>query len=238
MNLNTILDIVLNQRLGLVEYGLEELYPEIHNNLLTNTLPIFSQYFPCYRRYDYSPDDNKTEIRDEFYLNIPEIIENNLNIISVALVLPRGGAEAVNYFDGYRPINLSLEDVIMNAEATNTASLAKYSFRNFKYRPPNRIKLRGFGRATLTVILKIQHPSFTSITESVVEQFLDLATQDIKIFVYNKLKHYDQLQLPIGNIDLKLSSLEDGISGRDEVINRFNTKGYSNRALTHYYRYE
>jgi len=238
MNLNTILDILLNQRLGLVEYKLDYLYPEIHNNLLTNTLPIFSQYFPCYRRYNYEPKENKTETVDQFYLNIPEINENNLKIISVAMVMPQSTVIDTSYFDGYRPVNLTIEDVIMNSLATNLSSSAKYSFRRFKFIPPNRIMLRGFGDIQLALVLKMAYPSFSAIPESVIEQFLDLATEDIKIFIYNKLKHYDQLQLPIGTIDLKLDNIQNGESGRAEVIDRFNSKGYPNKALTHYYRYE
>jgi hypothetical protein len=238
MNLNTILDIILNQRLGVVEYGLDDLYPEIHKNLLTNTLPIFSQYFPCYRRYKFNPLDHKTETRDEFYLKLPEIDENGLKVISVAMVVPQSTVIDTSYYDGYRPVNLSIEDVIMNSMATNTASLAKYSYRRFKFIPPNRISLRGFGVQNLSVTLKISYPSFSAIPDSVIEQFLDLGSEDIKIFLYNKLKHYEQLQLPVGNIDLKLDALSTGIDGRSAVIDRFNSKGYPNKSLSNLYRYE
>lgn len=238
MNLNTILDILLNQRLGLTEYGLDDLYPEIHNNLRTHTLPIFSQYFPYYRRYYFTPKDNPTDIQDEFYLNIPEIKENGLDIISVAQVTPKSTVMDISYFDGYRPVGMSIEEVVMGSLMTNTASLSKYRYHRFKFIPPNRISLRGFGTDELAITLKLAFPSFSAIPDSVIEQFLDLATEDIKIFVYNKLKHYDQLQLPVGNIELKLDNLSGGEEGRQAVIDRFNSKGYANKAIANYYRYQ
>lgn len=238
MKLNTILDIILNQRLGIVEYGIDELYPEIHSNLLTNTLPIFSQYFPCERRYNYFPDDNPTETPYEYYLNIPEVKEAGLEIISVSEVMPQSASIDMMYYDGRRPVNMRIEDVIMNSLATNTASLIKASYKMFTFIPPNRLRLRGFGNNKLRVTLKIKYPSFSSIEDSVIEQFLDLATADIKIFLYNKLKHYDQLALPIGNIDLKLSNLESGVDERRDIIDRFNSKGFPNKAIGNYYRYE
>ena len=238
MNINTILDILLNQRLGLVEYKLNYLYPEIHKNLLNNTLPIFSQYFPCYRRYEFIPADHKTDVTNEFYLDIPEVTFNKLHIISVADVQARSGVEGNAFMDSYRPFAMTIEDVLLNSAATNLASLSSYSYRNFKFIPPNRIKLKGFGEGELYVTCKMTYPSFTAIADSVIEQFLDLAAADIKIYIYNKLKHYDQLTMPIGNMDLKLGLFENGESERKDIIDRFNTKGYPNKARKFYHRYE
>jgi len=238
MNINTILDILLNQRLGLNEYKLDYLYPEIFTNLKTNTLPIFSQFFPCYRRYDFNPGNNKTDTENEYYLKIPEIEENKLEIISISTVIPKSNIESISFFDGYRPLNVTIEDVLINSMASNIASLSNYSYRRFRYISPNRVLLRGYGTQDLTAVLKIKYPSFSAIADSVISQFLDLAEQDIKIFIYNKLKHYDQLPLPIGNIDLKLDNLSDGISKREEIIDRFNTKGYPNKSMNRYHTYE
>jgi hypothetical protein len=238
LNINTILDILLNQRLGLPEYKLNYLYPEIHKNLMTNTLPIFSQYFPCYRRYDFDPQENKTSVENEFYLNIPEITVNKLHIISVADVQIKSGIDSMSMMDSYIPFNMSIEDVLINSAATNIASAAGYSYKKFKFIPPNRLKLKGFGTTDLYVTFKMTYPSFSSIADSVVEQFLDLAEADIKIFIFNKLKHYDQLSMPIGNVDLKLSLFESGESDRKEVIDRFNSKGYPNKAGKFTRRYE
>jgi len=238
MNINTILDILLNQRLGLVEYKLDYLYPEIHRNLLTNTLPIFSQYFPYYRRFLYNPSQNKSDVENEYYLNIPEIDANKLKIISIADVRAKSGVEGNSFMDTYRPFALTIEDVLVNSAATNIASLSNYSYRSFKFIPPNKVRLKGFGEYDVYITFKLVYPSFSAIPDSVVEQFLDLAECDIKIFIYNKLKHYDQLTMPIGNIDLKLGIFENGESERKELIDRFNTKGYPNKAIKFYHRYE
>jgi hypothetical protein len=239
VNLNTIFDILLNQRLGLVEYGISEMYPEIHKNMLNNTLPIFSQYFPCYRRYRFNPADHRTEVETEFFLDIPEIQENGLQIISISTVVPQSSVVEQSAFnDGYQTYALSIEDVIMNSVETSRKSLSRFSFRGFKFIAPNRVKLRGYGTEDLSITLKIAYPSFSSIADSVIEQFLDLATADIKIFVYNKLKHYSQLTLPIGSIDLKLDNIQDGETMRADIIDRFKTKGYPNTAMNRYYTYE
>jgi hypothetical protein len=238
MNINTILDILLNQRLGLVEYKLNYLYPEIHKNLMTNTLPIFSQYFPCYRRYDFTPADHKTDVDDEYYLDIPEITANKLHIISIADVKAKSGIEGNAFMDAYRPFAMTIEDVLINSAATNIASLSSFSYRKFKFIAPNRLRLKGYSESELYITFKMTYPSFSAIADSVIEQFLDLAEADIKIFIFNKLKHYDQLSMPIGNVDLKLSLFESGESDRKEVIDRFNSKGYPNKAGTGYYRYE
>ena len=238
MKLNTILDILLNQRLGMPDYGLSYLYPEILNNLQTYTLPIFSQYFPCYRRYPFTPDDHKTGDENEYYLKITEIDENKLDIISIANVVPKSGIEASAFSEGYYTLNITIEDAIMNSLASNMASSSNYSYKRFRYIPPNRILLRGFGTQELTVTLKIKYPSFSAIQDSVIEQFIRLALADIKIFVYNKLKHYNQLNLPIGSIDLKLELFESGEAERETIISEFNSKGYPNKAIYRYHTYE
>jgi hypothetical protein len=239
LNLNTILDILLNQRLGLGEYRLNYLYPDIHKNLKTNTLPIFSQYFPCYRRYTLNLDNNTTDIIDEFYINIREIKENKLQIISIASVTPKSDSiNAGAYVDGYQPFAMSIEDVILNSVATDLESQSGFSFKRFRFVAPNRIKISGFGTQDLYVTFKIAYPSFSAIPDSVIEQFLNLAECDIKIFIYNKLKHYDQLALPIGNIDLKLNIFEAGEDQRKDIIEKFRTQGYPNKARAFYHRYE
>ena len=238
MNINTILDILLNQRLGLIEYKLDYLYPEIHKNLLNNTLPIFSQYFPYYRRYLFVPNENKADSNNEYYLNIPEVKANKLKIISVADVRARSGVEGNAFMDSYRPFAMTIEDVLINSASTNIESLTNYSYRSFRFIPPNKIWLKGFGDYDLYITLKLTYPSFSAIPDSVIEQFLDLAECDIKIFIYNKLKHYDQLSMPIGNMDLKLNIFENGENERREVIERFNSKGFANKARRFYHRYE
>lgn len=238
VNINTILEILLDKRLGLTEYKLNYLYPEIHKLLLTYTLPIFSQYFPCYRRYSFLPSAHKTDVEYEYYLNLPEIVENKLNIISVANVVPKSGLEAPTFMDSYRPFGMTIEDVISNSLSTNIASRASYSYKNYKFIAPNRIKLRGFGNYELYIMLKINYPSFSSIPDSVIEQFLDLAEADIKIYIYNKLKHYDQLNVPTANIDLKLDLFASGVQDREAIIQRFGTKGYPNTSLNRVYTYE
>lgn len=238
MNINNILDIILNQRLGLDEYGLNYLYPAIHKNLLTHTLPIFSQHFPCYRRFQYEPYKHRTEDVNEFYFEIPEVKEAGFKVISIANVVPTGTITSNAAYDMYSTVNLTIEDVILNSAATNTASLAKLSYRHWRLIPPNRIRLKGYGTNSLTVELKIAYPSFNSVAESVIEQFLNLACADVAIYIYNKLKHYDQLPLPIGNIDLKLDALSNGFQYREEIINSFNDKGFANKSIHHAYTYE
>ena len=238
MNINTILDILLNQRLGLVEYKLDYLYPEIHKNLLTNTLPIFSQYFPYYRRYLFNPTENKSDVENEYYLNIPEVQANKLHVISVADVRAKSGVEGNAFMDSYRPFAMTIEDVLINSASTNIASLTNYSYRMFRFIPPNKIRLKGFGEYEIYITLKLAYPSFSSIPESIIEQFLDLAECDIKIFIYNKLKHYDQLSMPMGNMDLRLGIFENGESERRDLIEKFNTRGFANKARRFYHRYE
>lgn len=239
MTINTILDIILNQRLGLDEYNINYLYPEIHKNLLTYTLPIFSQYFPCYRRYAFTPKDHPVPNTDnQFYLEIDEITENDLKIISIAKAIPTSSVESNAAYDGYNTTSFRIEDLILNMASTNVASQMRFSFRKCHFIAPNMILLKGYGVQILTLELKIAFPSFTSIPDSVIEQFLDLATADISIYIYNKLKHYDNIPLPVGNIELKLDQLSNGVSMREEIINRFKSKGYPNTAINHYYTYE
>lgn len=230
MDINKLVKKIV-RHLGLASLSLEKYYPSIQEILTEDTLSTFSQYFPY--EYTFSKDLSKDYTVEAdgskmYYINDPFIEQNNLNIISVMAV---EGASA--FQDWNAPLQtFNVDAMILEGLASNIRSQLNISTKSMKFFPPNRLRCRGFdGYSDVKIVVKLPYPNIGYVPESVGEQFFKLAKLDIKIFLYQELKLYDNLQSADGEINLKIDSWADAESDRENLLNEWMNKAYPNMVI-------
>lgn len=230
----------INRHLGLSALQLEQFYPLIQETLMDDTLRTLAQFFP----YEYRIKMNLSETSDGvnlgngeyiYYLTDKYIESNeNIDIISVRSVTGAGTFEQWN-----APLQtFNIDAMILEAAASNIRSLANISTKSFKFLPPNRIQLKGFGsHDTIYVVCKVTYPSWGAVPESISIAAEQLAKLDVKIALWNELKLYDKLESADGAIDMKIDEWAGAEKEREDLLDNWRNRAFPN--FTKYpYNYE
>jgi hypothetical protein len=92
----------------------------------------------------------------------------------------------------------------------------------FEYLGENRIRLYGFPRTMVTIRIAAEHePNGETIPISCYDSFMELATLDTKMFLYNTLKLYDNIPTAHGNITLKVDDHQSAEGDRNALLERW-----------------
>ena len=231
MDINLFMKKVI-RHLGLAALSLEDYYPAILDVLKTDTLSTFSQFFP----YTYIIKKDLTEESAQesynggkiYYLRDEYLENNNIDIISVMDV------QGASYYQEWNaPLQTSnIDAMILECLASNIRSALNISTKHFKFMPPNRIFLKGYGGTQdLKIMVKIPYPNFGTVPESLSFNMERLAKLDIKILLYPELKMYDQFETAESTINLKLDGWENAERERDELIDEWRNKAFPNSAI-------
>ncbi len=121
----------------------------------------------------------------------------------------------------------NISDIAFIQMAADQASLFNNNIY-IDYVYPNKIAIKNAQNTNITqsvseipVDLLIKHSdNLNTISPTIMEIFEDLVKADIASYLYNELKYYDGLDTVYGNIDLKLSDLEQQASKREEIIEK------------------
>jgi len=221
----------IDRHLGLSILQLEKWYPGIQEVLTDDTLRTLSQFFP----YEYRVKLNLSEAKDSinmsggeyiYYITDPYLETNqNVNIISVRRVIGAGTFEQWN-----APLQtFNIDAMILEAMASNIRSLTNISTKSFEFLPPNRIKLKGFGSHDIVYLdCKVTYPSWGHVPESVSIAAEQLAKLDVKTYLWGELKLYDKLESADGSIDMKIDDWANAESERQELLDNWRNKAFSN----------
>ena len=92
----------------------------------------------------------------------------------------------------------------------------------FEYLGENKIRLYGWPKTTVAFKVACEHePNGESIPDSCYSSFMDLATLDMKVFLYNTLKLYDGIPTAFGEIKLKTEDYQSAEADRRELLNQW-----------------
>jgi len=145
-------------------------------------------------------------------------------IVYVRNVVPRnkltGNGYCAPIFDG--TIGTYLDMAMMQANA-DLVSVAAPPI-TFKFEEPNLLHLYNFATAFGIVDIEIGYEhaqNLSTIPLTSWESFLDLARIDVKNFLYNTLKHYNEIQSAYGTISLKIDEWSNAESERHELVERW-----------------
>lgn len=92
----------------------------------------------------------------------------------------------------------------------------------FEYLGNNKIRLFGWPKTTLAFRVACEHePNGESIPDSCYDSFMELATLDVKMFLYNTLKLYDGIPTAFGEIKLKVEDYQSAEADRTQLLEKW-----------------
>jgi len=95
----------------------------------------------------------------------------------------------------------------------------------FDYLGENKIKLYGYPKTILTFKVAAEHdPSGETIEDSCYDSFMELATLDMKTFLYNNLKLYEGIPTAFGQISLKVEDYQSAEADKNALLNDWRDK--------------
>jgi|HigsolmetaAR203D_1030402.scaffolds.fasta_scaffold02063_9 hypothetical protein len=222
-------DLLTSIKIDLGIYGLvipfEKEDEAIINVLRIKTLPVFSTYSPYILEVDMNLKEMralKTDYQESIY-ELPDIFGDN-KILYIRKITPRNKMLGNGYFSPELTADYyAYNDLMLTQAYANLQSISTPSF-TFKFRHPNLLYL--YNLTTIADELKIefalQHlDNFASISNSTWQSFYELALLDVKIFLYNAMKHYTDIQTAYGNFSLKIDEWSNAESERKDLIERW-----------------
>lgn len=220
----------IKRKLGIFYFKLPVTDKDLSDVIDEETIPTYSIFFPqeikaTITESDRIPGSNNTFYIDERHIgsnvNIVDIemIHGTYNPMSTAMFRPRGIQDVMNL-----QMHLDLTSAIGDPVA-------------YKYLPPNKIEILG-GRVMLGTfyadLLVTHNKKLTSIRPSQIDSFTKLALLDLKSFLYQNLKHFDQMETSFGTINLKIDDWANAESEKDELISLWKEKYLADRSRSIY----
>lgn len=233
MNLSEIISSVIMQ-LGLYNITLPfkndktgDIIPVenvIRNVLVTTTIPRYSQFVPWIRTGNININQLKIIDRSNNIYMLPSILTTT-DVLYVVDVHPANNF-CGTYIDSTAPIyggvNSLVEGFINATEYMMVSSQmrAEPTFDDLGY---NKIRLYGYPRsAMITIKVACNHePNGETIEEGCRDSFLELAILDIKEFLYNNLKYYEEIPSAFGSIKLRIEDYQSASSDRDQLLEKW-----------------
>lgn len=189
------------------------------------TLKTFSTFYP--QILTLTIDLNKIECVKQEYTesvyNLPMDLFGGREIMYVRNIMLKnrllGNGFISPVFDG----SVDTYNMMMMTQASaNLASIAAPAI-TFKFSPPNQLHLYNVATAygEVSIEFGVEHAdNLSTIPETAWESFYELALVDIKRFLYNAMKHYNELQTAYGTINLRLDDWSNAESDRKEIVER------------------
>jgi hypothetical protein len=116
----------------------------------------------------------------------------------------------------------TLSNVVIGSNYSSLFSNGIY----IDFREPNRLRFIAAGNddvtiGRVTINLYVKHLNdLTSLSPTKMETFEQLVQADIAGFLANNLKYWDGWETVLASLDLKLSTLENEYSKRDNIIDK------------------
>jgi len=191
---------------------------EILEIIEEETLPTFSKYYPYMYRV-YVGKEDKLDYKEARSVYVMKT--DGLEILGVAKVFRTDGSYNECRYPYYNTNNIF--DI---AIANNYLSVASTP-ETFAFYPPSLIELfpKNWVDKEFLVICKCIHPkSLQTIPPTLKDEFFDLATYDVGRAIAPILIHYDQLQTPYGQIELKIDFINECAQKREDLLEKFQSK--------------
>lgn len=226
MNLS---DLVTEIKMDIGIYGMtlpfEKPDDAIKDVIRLKTVPTYSRYSPyrldvpidgkdlklIYRFSDYVMYQLPDLFGDRKIITIDEIVPNILNM----------GAQRI-----YGPMEYSVCDMntmMLNAQKAQLQHFVAPKF-SFEFVEPNKIKLFNAGYISRGIIcyMGVAHDAnLSTIDEGHSESFKKLALLDVKRFLYQVMRNYDEIQTAYGNIRLRTDEWSGAEGDRADLLSRW-----------------
>lgn len=201
---------------------------KVLSDILTNiTIPMYSEFVPWVREYDENIKNLQVVDKQKgIYLLPPFLTMTPIkNVLSVTLPSYNNRSS----YGGIYPMhgmNRSAQGVINN-QAYNLLMGEMRAEPTFEYLGHNKIRLYGFPKTIVTFVVAAEHDeNGETIPSTCYDSFMELATLDTKIFLYNNLKLYDGITTAFGTINLKVDDYQSADSERTSLLNEWRDRSH------------
>jgi len=194
---------------------------EIEKIILEESLITFSTYYPYFGKITVDEVVDAVPHQKGFFYLKPAVPE--LTIIGVSEMYrnnSNNGLRLQEYAD-YAFVTSPYDLEALQANQ-NVASMGNFP-STFLFHPPNIIevfpKSSHSSNRTILFVTRFVHPShLMTIPLSLIEQWKKLVEYDVKISLYEILKHYESTETPFGTIDLKIDSWSSAEDSRTSLL--------------------
>ena len=225
----TLSDLLTSIKMDLGIYGLTLPFKEPEKTLIDvlklKTLTTYSVFFPYTTKINLDIRTLKclsSDYAESSYV-IPDIFGDK-KIIMIRNVNPKNKSFSNGYMSPIFDGEIDTYNSIMLGQASaNLMSMAAPPM-TFKFKEPNVLVLYNYATmyGEIDVEVCLSHTlNLATIPSTQWESFSELATIDIKKFLYNQLKHYAELQTAYGTISLKIDDWSNADSERKELIEKY-----------------
>lgn len=222
MNINTLLKRI-KKRLGIFYFKLpiddQDLIDVIHED----SLVTFSTYYPYYLVLPFDTSErNKvpgsTYYNEGYFINT-NLLEKDMKILSVVDV-----NYSTNLYGVRDQLVFGVSDYMSTIAALNVEAVSNIPIVP-RFQPPNKVyfdePIRQYYK-DYSILLAVTHnKSLASIPPAYEDEFFKLALIDIKIFLYNNLKQFDQIDTTFGQISLKIDDWNNADDDRANLISKW-----------------
>lgn len=194
----------------------------IRDVLVTTTIPIYSQFQPWVRELDANINSLKVVDKNTHVYILPAGLTVTPIMYMLGVHLPyHNNSGGYGYaYPGYG-LGHSAQNVL-TSQASMMLSGEMRAEPTFDYLGENKIRLYGFPKVVLTFKAACEHePNGETIPDSCYDSFYELATLDVKMFLYNTLKLYDNIATAFGNITLKAEDHQGAEAERTTLLDRW-----------------
>lgn len=221
MNISRAISSLISQ-LGLYNVNLpfkDKTESVIQNVLFTTTIPTYSQFVPWVKEETINLAHQRIVNKQQNIYLLPESLTTTpiMSVLDVYLPIEvnRGMFGDVGTPFG---VARSLQGVLVHQAYSMVVGQAR-SEPTFEYLGENKIRLFGFPKTWLTIKVSCEHDeNGESIPPTCYDSFMQLATLDTKIFLYNNLKMYDNIATAFGNISLKSEDNQGAEAERNALL--------------------
>ena len=224
MNLSQLITrLKVNLGLYTLATPFENLDAAIKETIENITLRTFSTFYPYYEtfRFDlHSLERIERHADHETYL-LPDLFSEREILFIRNVSYDESDISALGYWGAGIPLlhgNLVRQGMMANAGlALSNRMVPRLTF---KYEHPRKVTIyNALVSAKLVFEIALMHDkNLASISPTQEEAFYDLALLDVKILLYNTMKHYNDIQTATGSIQLKLDDWSSAESDRKALL--------------------
>lgn len=194
----------------------------IYNVIKTVTIPMYSQYEPWKREGDCDIKSLKCVDQQQSIYMMPAILCMTPILYIIDIHMPYHNSRGT--YGDIAPaygINRSAQGVI-NSQAYMMLAGQMRAEPTWEWLKNNKIRLYGFPKSVLTFCVACEHmPNGETIDEGCYKSFLDLATLDMKIFLWNLLKRYKSIPSAHGNLNLEIDEYQSAESEKKAMLSEW-----------------
>ena len=194
----------------------------IREVLTTTTIPEYSEFVPWIREGDMNIIDLEMVDKDQNIFLLPRFL--TLTPVKYVLDVHMPYHNYRGTFGDIAPaygINRSVQGVATSQAYMMVAGQMRAE-PTFDYLGENKIRLYGYPKCLVTFRVACEHEANgESIPDSCYDSFLELATLDVKEFLYNTLKLYDGIPSAFGQINLKIEDYQSAAQDKKEWMEKY-----------------